>query len=280
MACIAKGCVKNILQLVRVARVMWFPDQSGRDGSRAKRARRDECRVVLSKRHPKGAPQSESGHHSGTGWTYAWRHHLWYDSWKWMSKYVKATFAFVLSAGFLGNAYSCTEHKSQLCFRNISWKKSYDEKHSIAELYMKNGRRRRFIDLFFWVAGGVIESTAWLDWHGFKRSPQIFLEMKWLSYPSTRVLLAKRMQCSHRTLDTGSGMRTCLETSPSRWLNISNSFRIRKRKSRRLSIQADDISILILLFCEVDAATTPAQHKPEKNRSLIADAHNCNVNSS
>lgn len=45
-----------------------------------------------------------------------------------------------------------------------------------------------------------------------------------LSYPSTRVLLAKRMQCSQRTLDTGRGMRTCLETSPSRLLNCSNSW--------------------------------------------------------
>lgn len=45
-----------------------------------------------------------------------------------------------------------------------------------------------------------------------------------LSYPSTRVLLAKRMQCSQRTLDTGRGIRTCLETSPSRLLNCSNSW--------------------------------------------------------
>lgn len=44
-----------------------------------------------------------------------------------------------------------------------------------------------------------------------------------LSYPSTKVLFARRMQCSQRTLDTGRGMRTCLETSLSRLLNCSNS---------------------------------------------------------
>ncbi|TNN62313.1 hypothetical protein EYF80_027430 [Liparis tanakae] len=33
------------------------------------------------------------------------------------------------------------------------------------------------------------------------------------------------MQCSHSTLDTGSGMRTCLETSCKRLLNCSNSWK-------------------------------------------------------
>ena len=46
-----------------------------------------------------------------------------------------------------------------------------------------------------------------------------------LTHPSTSVRLARRMQCSHRTLETGSGMRTCLETSASRLLNCSNSLR-------------------------------------------------------
>lgn len=58
----------------------------------------------------------------------------------------------------------------------------------------------------------------------------------WPSYPSTRVLLARRMQCSHRTLDTGSGMRTCLETSPRRLLNCSNSWKGRG-KSRGEGVQ-------------------------------------------
>lgn len=39
------------------------------------------------------------------------------------------------------------------------------------------------------------------------------------------------MQCSHRTLDTGSGMRTCLETSPRRLLNCSNSWEGRGGKA-------------------------------------------------
>lgn len=46
-------------------------------------------------------------------------------------------------------------------------------------------------------------------------------------HPSTRVLLARRMQCSHSTLDTGSGMRTCLETSCNRLLKSSNSWKSR-----------------------------------------------------
>lgn len=53
----------------------------------------------------------------------------------------------------------------------------------------------------------------------------LMLKRRSMAHPSTRVLLARRMQCSHRTLDTGSGMRTCLETSPSRLLNCSNSWK-------------------------------------------------------
>lgn len=57
------------------------------------------------------------------------------------------------------------------------------------------------------------------------------------AHPSTRVLLARRMQCSHSTLDTASGMRTWRETSVSRWLNCSNSWW--GWKKRRAEAQID-----------------------------------------
>lgn len=65
---------------------------------------------------------------------------------------------------------------------------------------------------------GDLSESRWSRIH-----PHTFGWARWVTYPSTNVLLARRMQCSHKTLDTGRGIRTIFDTSPILWLNFSNS---------------------------------------------------------